>query len=1049
MKNVTNWLVLLLLFFTPLFSAEVYPFFLNFYYVSIIFIFLLWFFQNVFKKESVLTNTKINIPLFSLLLITFVSNIFSKYSSFNLNNLHLAFYILLFSLIINNFNSLKWKIKFIWTVLLSSALVILFAIHQYYIGFDDILRYIFEHGIIYDKVITAEIVKNVSLKRVFATFLYPNVFAGYIVMIIPISLSLLWILKSGLKKIFVLLLMTGLIFVLYLTKSVGSFLTLFISLFIYFYLIFKDKGKVVLSGIIVFGLTLFIILLSRPDLFNFSDPNNSILSRLNYWKDCINIIKISPLIGSGVNSFQDLTSLPLKYPHNFYIQVFCELGVVGFISLVFLVLVIIKESLLFLSKKDSKENKALFIGFFSSVLSFLVHNLVDLDSNMWQNSLMWFANLGILSSFYVTNFKVSIHSFTSLQSMFSGVLNILKRYVFEIGIVCIMVISVLLAKFHLLNFTVIFIVTGLLFLITIFKKERLIKTPIDYVGTGLILLSFLSLLVSVNTEKTLYEIFKVISCIFLFYVTVNYLRNLKNIMFVIETITFVSFAVSVIGIYQYFFLGDLRAESLFPNPNLLGGFLVINISLVSMSLINSKGLFKNILNCSSLISSIICLVLTQSRGAALSFVFVIILFLISLNILASKKVIKKRFRLSISLIIFIIILLLLIVPNPLMSRMVNIGGDDVAAYARVGIYKSALKMFLDKPFLGYGLGTFADVFPKYTFPIEGNIGRFTRLAEFAHNEYLQVISEMGMAGMLLMFIFIIIILKQSYILIKNTNNESELKLILGSVLAIISILIHATVDFNLHFLPINIIFIMLIAVIFSKPLNQTNACFVKLNKVKRLRMYILLLVLILIIVVIQNSLAEHFYMNYFYNTKKHNLEDAEKSMKTAIFLNPLSGKYYDVLGKHYQNYYKLTKDLKTFNISEAYFKSAVLKNKMNAFYHKHLALLYYDAKLYQETVEEYNKAINLYPNDAILRYELGYVYYLVKSYNLAEKILKDSIILEPNFSRAHLLLSEVYKRTGNVKSSKLEHDKAMDIYNKYKNIANINYEKFLIEIKAK
>ena len=1039
MRSIINWLILLLLFFTPLVSSEVYPFSLKFYYGYIILVFLLWLFKNVFKKDSTLTSTKITLPLFLLLLITFISNIFSKYSNFNLNNLHLTFYILLFTMTINDFNSLKWKTNFIWSILLSSSFVVLFAVYQYYIGFDDILKYISGHGVIYEKVVTAEIIKNVSLKRVFSTFIYPNVFAGYIIMIIPLALSLILILKAKLKKIFVFFLICGLIFSLYLTKSVGSFFSLFISLFIYFYLTSNYKKRVIFSSVFIFIVILFIIILLRPDLFNFSKLDNSVLARLNYWKDSINIIKVSPFIGSGVNSFQNLTSMRVKYPHNFYIQVFCELGVIGFISLFFLVLVIIKESLLFLNERHfSKEKRVLFIGFFSSVLSFLIHNLIDIDANIWQNSLIWFANLGILSSFYTTNSRIPFP--INYDSRF---LSILKRNVIKIGIVLIIVISVVLAKFHFVNFVIVFIVTGLLFLIVVFKGKRFIRTPIDYVGTGLILLSFLSLLVSVNPERTLYEILKIILFIFLFYVTIYYLRNLKDIAFIIEIIAVISLVVSLIGIYQYLFLNDcgsdggVRIKSLFPNPNLLGGFLVINISLISMYLINSKELFKNIFNCLSLITSIICLVLTQSRGAALSFIFVIIFFLISLNILTKKRVIEENYRIVVSSMIFIIILLLLVIPNPLMDRIINIGGDDVAAYSRIGIYKSALKMFLDKPFLGYGLGTFIDVFPKYSFPIEGGIGRFTRFAEFVHNEYLQIASELGCFGILLLISLIFIIFRQGYILIKNTNNSFKLKLILGSLIAIISILIHAIVDFNLHFLPICIVFIVLLGIIFSKVLSF-NYSFIKI-KDKKFRLYVLLLVIVLIIAIIQNSLGE-----YFYKSAKDNPKEIEKNIKIAIFLNPLAGKYYDILGIHYRYYYKISKDLKLFNEAEKCFKLAILKNKVNAFYHKHLALLYYDAGLYLKAIEEYNKAIDLYRNDAILRYELGYIYYSIQSYNFAERVLRDAIVLEPNFSRAHLLLSNIYSKIGKVKASKLEYDKAINIYNKYKKTANIDYEKFLI-----
>ncbi|MFH1619152.1 MAG: O-antigen ligase family protein [bacterium] len=54
-------------------------------------------------------------------------------------------------------------------------------------------------------------------------------------------------------------------------------------------------------------------------------------------------------------------------------------------------------------------------------------------------------------------------------------------------------------------------------------------------------------------------------------------------------------------------------------------------------------------------------------------------------------------------------------------------------------WESALKMFLDRPALGFGTGTFAYVFPAYHLPVKGGMASL-----YAHNYILQFLAENGL-----------------------------------------------------------------------------------------------------------------------------------------------------------------------------------------------------------------------------------------------------------------------------------------------------------------
>lgn len=73
---------------------------------------------------------------------------------------------------------------------------------------------------------------------------------------------------------------------------------------------------------------------------------------------------------------------------------------------------------------------------------------------------------------------------------------------------------------------------------------------------------------------------------------------------------------------------------------------------------------------------------------------------------------------------------------------------DVYAYGRIAIWKAALGTFADHP-LGVGLGGFRFFWFARQSPFEEAFRRFGKHATTAHNEYLEVLSGLGIAGFLL------------------------------------------------------------------------------------------------------------------------------------------------------------------------------------------------------------------------------------------------------------------------------------------------------------
>jgi O-antigen ligase len=105
-------------------------------------------------------------------------------------------------------------------------------------------------------------------------------------------------------------------------------------------------------------------------------------------------------------------------------------------------------------------------------------------------------------------------------------------------------------------------------------------------------------------------------------------------------------------------------------------------------------------------------------------------------------------------------------------------------------------MFPQKPILGWGLGAFPEVYPRYrTF--------YTNLyINEAHNDYLQLLVEMGVLGFVTMVWFLGVIYYRALKKIGSWSNDPNGTLALIAMLGVTGILVHSFVDFNLQ-IPAN------------------------------------------------------------------------------------------------------------------------------------------------------------------------------------------------------------------------------------------------------
>jgi len=135
--------------------------------------------------------------------------------------------------------------------------------------------------------------------------------------------------------------------------------------------------------------------------------------------------------------------------------------------------------------------------------------------------------------------------------------------------------------------------------------------------------------------------------------------------------------------------------------------------------------------------------------------------------------------------------------DPVVKRfeLISPGGIE-NPYSRISIWKQVDGILRDYPAVGTGLGTFPVAFRRYqTSLLELQV-------DHAHNDYLEVATDTGIAGALLLFLPILGLLIRMILAYAGARNPYRRSVLLACIGSIAALLVHSTMDFNLH-IPAN------------------------------------------------------------------------------------------------------------------------------------------------------------------------------------------------------------------------------------------------------
>jgi O-antigen ligase len=174
--------------------------------------------------------------------------------------------------------------------------------------------------------------------------------------------------------------------------------------------------------------------------------------------------------------------------------------------------------------------------------------------------------------------------------------------------------------------------------------------------------------------------------------------------------------------------------------------------------------------------------------------------------------------LAAAFIVLSICLAIWIGPGPIVSRFQTVNEEySLGGQSRISMWRDALPLIKDHPLLGTGLGTF---------PIAYTGGQTAFLGQFvnhAHNDYLEIASDLGVPGALILFGSILFLLARAIRSFLSGERDFERIVALGCVGSIVAILLHSFADFNLY-IPANaLLFSAILGLAVSMPNPSAHA----------------------------------------------------------------------------------------------------------------------------------------------------------------------------------------------------------------------------------
>jgi O-antigen ligase len=440
----------------------------------------------------------------------------------------------------------------------------------------------------------------------------------------------------------------------------------------------------------------------------------------------------------------------------------------------------------------------------------------------------------------------------------------------------------------------------------------------------------------------------------------------------------VNLALIVISILEYFdiipkFDKQFDISGGFVNPGALADFMVPFFPLLLSLFLLSGDIYRSvkIIVLITIFMSFMILLMTNARAAWLSGIISLVYVLCFYP--KAKEFIHRIFNTKSKIIIAIVALIISIT----MGGIFLYNFKKTSSEGRLFIWKTCFGIIKEKPLLGNGYNSFLKIYNEHqieyfkSHPEDLENGMLADSITFPCNDYLQLIIELGMLGMIIFSILIALV----FIKTKNKSYQNE-SLVIGMKAGLLSILICALFSYPFKIANCQLLFFFFLAYLSSTIKGYNVSIPIKISFV--IPITVISISTFVFLMQLKAYQTASMWKSAYYLTEEQKKQDAKKLYEeTALDMN---FNFYFLY-----NYGAFLYNLGDLNRSlEVLLKAESIQTNFELY--MNIANVYGELSKYDNAEEYLTKAAYLIPHKFAPKYNLLKLYINTKQVEKANKM---------------------------------------------------------------
>ena len=330
--------------------------------------------------------------------------------------------------------------------------------------------------------------------------------------------------------------------------------------------------------------------------------------------------------------------------------------------------------------------------------------------------------------------------------------------------------------------------------------------------------------ISLDPFATQVSAFHFLALFLLFATTLVLLHSAMRIRRLAIVITVFGFAYAFYAILQSV-LSPLKIYGLyeagapfgsFVNRHNFAAFMEMTMAVpLGLMFVGAVGKDKRLLYVTAIGLMGVALLLSGSRGGLVAFVAEVIFLVLLTTGTKSKSKLGLKLALAALLLVAVVGGAIFVGGETSLTRVAETAATQDMTTGRSNIWQVTLRVITANMPFGAGFGAFG---VAYT-PHDAMSG--LERVEQAHNDYLQVLADAGLVGLIIgaFFLWRLIKLGRGSLKIGNTYRQG---IAFGALAGIFAILVHSIFDFVLHTTAVSVLFLMLVSLLVASRVSYED-----------------------------------------------------------------------------------------------------------------------------------------------------------------------------------------------------------------------------------